>query len=87
MPSSWSRFAGLGILIAVILVGVINEKEYFFQDDPVTVSRKMYPGNPFSQSIEIARFIEQRSSPTDKIAVFGSEPQIYIYSKKRPPQD
>jgi len=82
MPSSWSRFAALGILIAVILVGVINEKEYFFQDDPVTVSRKMYPGNPFQESIEIARFIEQRSSPTDKIAVFGSEPQIYFYSKR-----
>jgi hypothetical protein len=81
-PSSWLRFAGLGLFIAVILAGVIHQNEYFFKDDPVTVSRKIYGNNPFPESVEIARFIERRSSPDDKIAVFGSEPQIYFYAKR-----
>jgi hypothetical protein len=79
---SWSRFAGLGLFIAVVLVGVIHQKEYFFKSDPVTVSRTVYGNNPFPESVEVARFVEQRSSPTDKIAVFGSEPQIYFYAKR-----
>jgi 4-amino-4-deoxy-L-arabinose transferase-like glycosyltransferase len=81
-PLSWSRLAGFGLFLAVILVGVVHQKEYLFTDDPVTVSRAVYGSNPFPESVEIARFVEQRSSPADKIAVFGSEPQIYFYSKR-----
>ena len=80
--SAWARFVGLGLFVAIVLAGVIHQKEYLFKDDPVVVSRKAYGFNPFPESVEIARFIELRSSPNDKIAVFGSEPQIYFYSKR-----
>ena len=43
----------------------------------------MYLGNPFTESIEIAKFIEARTSPADRIAIFGSEPQIFFYAKRR----
>jgi hypothetical protein len=78
-----SRFIVLGIFIAVVLAGIVNQQGYFIKDDPVAVSRKMYGANPFPESIEIARFIEARTTPSDRIAVFGSEPQIYFYSKRR----
>jgi dolichyl-phosphate-mannose-protein mannosyltransferase len=76
------RFLGLGIFLVVALTGIMNQKEYFTKDDPVIVSQKRYGHNPFSESPEIARFIEARSSPADKILVLGSEPQIYFYSKR-----
>lgn len=83
VKSPWLRFAGLGIFIAVALIGASSQKEYLLEDSPVQVSRKIYSDNPFVESAEIARFIEARSSPADKIAVFGSEPQIYFYSRRR----
>lgn len=51
--------------------------------DPVKVCRLLYGGNPFPESVEIARYIREHSEPTDTIAVIGSEPQIYFYSRRR----
>jgi hypothetical protein len=45
--------------------------------------RIRYPGNPFSESIEIAKYIKANSAPSDRIAVIGSEPQIYFYADRR----
>jgi len=66
-----------------MLIGIIVQREYFFIDDPVTIARKAYGLNPFPESLEIANFIDAGSSTTDRIAVLGSEPQIYFYSKRR----
>jgi hypothetical protein len=80
--ASWLRFAGLGIFIVIIAAGVVSQKEYFMTDDPVKISRKIYGDNPFPETVEIARFIQAESSPADKVAVFGSEPQIFFYAKR-----
>jgi hypothetical protein len=40
----------------------------------------IYGPNPFPESVEIARYIRDRTHPSDTIAVLGSEPQIYFYS-------
>jgi hypothetical protein len=37
------------------------------------------PRNPFPESVEIGRWVRARSTPTDRIALIGSEPQIYFY--------
>jgi hypothetical protein len=65
------------------LIGAAGQKEYLIQDDPETISRKIYYDSPFVESAQIARFIEARSSPVDKLAVFGSESQINLYFKRR----
>ena len=43
----------------------------------------MYGANPFPESIEIAKYLRENSKAEDKIAVIGSEPQIYFYSNRR----
>jgi hypothetical protein len=43
----------------------------------------VYDVNPFPESLEIARFIKENSTKEDRIAVVGSEPQIYFYSDRR----
>jgi hypothetical protein len=47
------------------------------------VSRFVYGANPFPESLKIAEYLQEHSSPDDTIAVIGSEPQIYFYSKRR----
>ena len=46
----------------------------------------MYAGNPFSESLVIADYLSRHSTPDQQIAVLGSEPQLYFYAKRTPPQ-
>jgi hypothetical protein len=43
----------------------------------------MYGENPFPESIEIGEYIKNHSTEDDKIAVIGSEPQIYFYANRK----
>jgi hypothetical protein len=72
----------VGVFMLGLMIGIWHQSEYFFKADPAALSRKYWGANPFPESIEIAKFIENNSSVDDKIAVMGSEPQIYFYSKR-----
>jgi hypothetical protein len=61
----------------------LQESYFFIQADPTSASRYVYPDDPFAESLAVARYIEQYSSPSASIAVFGSEPQILFYSRRR----
>jgi hypothetical protein len=78
--TQYVRIAGSGIFLAVVLVGVIGQEEYFFKAAPAVISRVVYGTNPFPESVEIANFIKANSAVTDRVAVLGSEPQIFFYS-------
>jgi hypothetical protein len=77
-----AQVVGYAIVIGALLVGCAFHADYFITDDAIKLSRKIYGVNPFPESIEIAKYIEARSLATDTVAVFGSEPQIYFYSKR-----
>jgi hypothetical protein len=77
---------GLVITLAGIAVAgfsLFSQRVYLFELSPTGVCRLIYDGNPFPESLEIAKYIKENTSPADTIAVFGSEPQIYFYSKRR----
>ena len=39
-------------------------------------------GNPFIESIVIADYLKKHTGPDDRIAVIGSEPQIFFYADR-----
>jgi hypothetical protein len=59
------------------------ERAYLFQRTPTEVSRDRYFPNPFAESSEIARYIEANSAAIDKVAILGSEPQLFFYSNRK----
>jgi len=77
----------LGLPVALFLsafgYSIIQQKAFLFELSPEMACRTLYSGNPFSESIQIARYIKANSAPSDRIAVIGSEPQIYFYSDRR----
>lgn len=77
------RGLGLGILVLSVIGFVFQHRNYLFAMGPTEVSRMVYGGNPFPESIPIARYIKERTEATDSIAVLGSEPQIYFYAGRR----
>ena len=61
---------------------IFDQRKFFFQTRPETVSRIIYGNNPFPESLVIANYIKEHSSPSDKIAILGSEPQILFYADR-----
>ena len=76
------------VLSSVLLAVALGQPLYasravLFELTPDQVSRAVYGRNPFPESVEIARYIREHSEGGDRIAVVGSEPQIYFYSSRR----
>ncbi len=86
MHQSGSRVAGYGLpLIAAVIClifSVYQQRTFLFERSPIQACRSTYGLNPFPESVEIGRYIQQNTTPDDKIAVIGSEPQIYFYSNR-----
>ncbi len=76
------RLVPLLVLGAALSLPVFASRKLFFEVSPAEASRTIYAGNPFPESIRIAEYVRDHSSPSDTIAVLGSEPQIYFYSKR-----
>ena len=75
----------LAILIVLICISTSLYRQYTFllQLTPSQASRFTYGLNPFPESIELGDIIQKITQKEDRIAVLGSEPQIYFYSKRR----
>jgi hypothetical protein len=59
-----------------------DRRTYFF-DSPQQACRYVYGSNPFSESVGVVGdYIRQNSRPDAKIAVLGSEPEIYFYARR-----
>jgi hypothetical protein len=75
-------FQPSALLIALCCVSLYSERYYLFISSPNDVDRVIYGKEPFSESIVIANYIRKHSALNDKVAVIGSEPQIYFYSNR-----
>ena len=50
---------------------------------PTEIANVSYSQNPFIPAKDIADYIKHNTTDTDKIAVLGSEPEIYFYSGRK----
>ncbi|HEX6333723.1 MAG TPA: glycosyltransferase family 39 protein [Flavisolibacter sp.] len=80
---TWAGIFAVGVLAVIIISMLTSQKEYYFNASGEIISKSVYGSNPFVESIEIARYIKENSAPADRVAVLGSEPQIYFYSDRR----
>jgi hypothetical protein len=78
-----ARLAAVALFAALAGVYVWGEADYLFRMTPAAVSRAVYESNPFIESVEIGRYLQAHTSPDDRIAVLGSEPQIYFYADRK----
>ena len=67
----------------VFVLGVAHDRATLLVRSPAENARAVYGVNPLAEAIEIADEIARRAGPDDRIAVIGSEPQIYFYAPPR----
>jgi hypothetical protein len=83
------RFCLLPVIIPSVLFAVValwslfESRAIFFQLTPTQACHVVYGANPVPESVEIGRYLASHCSPDARIAVIGSEPQIYFYSHRR----
>jgi hypothetical protein len=70
------------IFAATWMTSVLWQREFLFIQSPVQACRATYGPNPFPESIPIANYIAAHTTPKERIAVIGSEPQIYFYAHR-----
>jgi hypothetical protein len=78
-----TAFISILVILVIWLQSFYIQREYLLQFDPVIISRMNFGPNPFPEAVLIADYIKKHSSKDDKIAVIGSEPEIFFYSQRR----
>ena len=68
--------SGLGLMLFL-------ERSYLFEATPAAAARMTYGVNPFPEAPAIAAEVARRTHPGDRIAIFGSEPEILFYAGRR----
>ena len=77
------NIARVGIFILALGIPFLIQKDIFFKLSTFQVTRLVYGLNPFPESFEVARYIRNHSEKDDRVAVLGSEPQIYFFSHRK----
>jgi hypothetical protein len=73
--------AGLAAAGLVTPIGV--ESAVLLRATPEQAARAVYGVNPFPEAVVLGRELAARTAPGDRIAVLGSEPELFFYSGRR----
>ena len=77
------RNSFLCIVVIFLVAPLFVQKNLLFKMSVSEITRHTYGLNPFLESIEISHYIKENTDEGDVIAILGSEPQIYFYSKRK----
>jgi 4-amino-4-deoxy-L-arabinose transferase-like glycosyltransferase len=69
--------------VIVVAISLTGESGVLFRLDPVAICRAAYgEASPFPEAEIVAAYVKQHTRAEDRIAVLGSEPEIYFYSRR-----
>ena len=68
-------------VLVMAITGATNAQVWFLMP-PAEFARNFYPHDPLFESESVAKFIRENSSSADRVAVLGSEPEIYFLSRR-----
>jgi hypothetical protein len=63
------------------LTAIYGHRRFLFKMTPVEVNRAMNKGQGCAEAITIADYLKNHSSPSDQVAILGSEPEIFFYTR------
>lgn len=85
--AAWSarapRVVALVVPALVVALALVHDRATLLLRSPVESARALYGVNPLAEAVEIGHELARRAAPDDRIAVIGSEPQIYFYARRR----
>ena len=79
---SWFNAAPLGLFLTACVWFAWENRAIWFELPLARASKQLYLAEAFVECQEVGNYIRAHSSPTDRIAVIGSEPEIYFYARR-----
>lgn len=77
----WKMVTVVGF-VAFCCWSTFFQRDVFFSIPAMDLTRVIYHGYPFVESMLVSEYIRDHSTPDARIAVIGSEPEIYFYSQR-----
>lgn len=65
-----------------IVISVVRERSIFFAPDWNVACRRIYYNDPFLEAEAVANYLKANTPLSARLAIFGSEPEIYFYSQR-----
>lgn len=81
---SHAALAAAGLSLLALAQWAIPQRAYLFSAGPNAIARETYQNTPVVELMAVAEKIRSNSEPDDALVVLGSEPQLYLYSRRRP---
>ncbi len=79
---SW-RFVPLLVFAIAFAYPLFAQQDFLFEMEPLMAFRSLYAPNPFPEALKIANYLKSNTSSEARIAILGSEPEIYFYAHRR----
>jgi hypothetical protein len=76
------RFTPVLLICGALSQPILAARQFYFEVSASEACRIAYGSNPFPESVRTGEYLRDHSSPSDTIAILGSEPQIYFYSRR-----
>jgi hypothetical protein len=83
VPGMLRWLAATMLLVAAAAFSIWWQRDFFFLWTPTRACQETYSMNPFVESCVIADYLRDHTTPDQRVAVLGSEPQVYFYAKRR----
>jgi hypothetical protein len=78
----WLRATPAGLFAAACVCLTWENRAIWFELPIDQASKTLYLAEPFVECQVVGDYIREHSSPQDRIAVIGSEPEIYFYAER-----
>src|SRR2546422_389365 len=82
-PGTLRRGLAAALTAVPLVAFLFAELVILWEAPPERVTRELFGLSPFPESVEIARYLRARTAEGERIAVIGSEPEIYFYAGRR----
>jgi len=73
---------GIGVFALGCAQALYAQRAAFFEMSPEKIVRSEYGGNPFPEAIAFGKYIKDHCDADARVAVLGSEPEIYFYAQR-----
>lgn len=70
------------IFVIVMAASIALQRDTLFYMDMTSISRASYGAHPFPEAEVISQYLQARAAPGARIAVFGSEPEIFFLTHR-----
>jgi hypothetical protein len=70
------------VFAVAFAISLFQQRSFLFAPDPATACRTIYSANPFLEAQQIGEYLKANSPPSARVAIFGSEPEIYFYAAR-----